>query len=216
MDQGFRAWATKFAERVAGRFDADFLHKTVLSFQFLPEVIEKDRFQPETEMPIWTYLQKTCSSERVAQGQQLLTKFQTSLDEIVHAYGVPAQVLLAVWGCETAYGSNRGGFFVLDALASLAFEGRRAAFFEQQLIAALDILQAGDVSAKRFLGSWAGAMGHTQFMPCSYLQHAVDFDCDGFSDIWSDSPVDALASTAAYLQAQGWRSGQIWGAEVFL
>ena len=83
MDQGFRAWATKFAERVAGRFDADFLHKTVLSFQFLPEVIEKDRFQPETEMPIWTYLQKTCSSDRVAQGQQLLTKFQTSLDEIV-------------------------------------------------------------------------------------------------------------------------------------
>ena len=216
MDQGFRAWATKFAERVAGRFDADFLHKTVLSFQFLPEVIEKDRFQPETEMPIWTYLQKTCSSERVAQGQQLLTKFQTSLDEIVHAYGVPAQVLLAVWGCETAYGSNRGDFFVLDALASLAFEGRRAAFFEQQLIAALDILQAGDVSAKRFLGSWAGAMGHTQFMPCSYLQHAVDFDRDGFSDIWSDSPVDALASTAAYLQAQGWRAGQIWGAEVFL
>lgn len=103
MDQGFRAWATGFAERVAGRFDADFLSKTVLSFQFIPEVIEKDRFQPETEMPIWAYLQKTCSSERIAQGQELLTKFQTSLNEIAHVYRVPAQILLAVWGCETAY-----------------------------------------------------------------------------------------------------------------
>ncbi|MGB1511753.1 MAG: lytic murein transglycosylase, partial [Paracoccaceae bacterium] len=89
MDQGFRAWATGFAERVAGRFDADFLSKTVLSFQFIPEVIEKDRFQPETEMPIGTYLQKTCSPERVAQGQKLLTKFQTSLNEIAHVYRVP-------------------------------------------------------------------------------------------------------------------------------
>ncbi len=127
----------------------------------------------------------------------------------MHAYGVPAHILLAVWDCETAYGSNRGGFLVLDALASLAFEGRRAAFFEQELIAALDILQTGDASAKRFLGSWAGAMGHTQFMPRSYFQHVVYFDSDGRRDICSDSPVDALASTAAYLQARCWRAGQI-------
>jgi lytic murein transglycosylase len=117
---------------------------------------------------------------------------------------------------ETNYGSYRGSNDVIQSLATLAYEGRRGEFFEAQLIAALQILQSGDTSPRNMTGSWAGAMGHTQFMPTSYLDHAVDFTGDGRRDIWSNDPTDALASTAAYLRNAGWQTGQPWGIEVQL
>jgi membrane-bound lytic murein transglycosylase B len=123
---------------------------------------------------------------------------------------------VAVWGLESAYGTYRGSSDIIRSLATLAHEGRRGTFFEQQLLAALNILQDGDVPARSMTGSWAGAMGHTQFIPTSYLAYAVDFDGDGRRDIWSDDPTDALASTAAYLRKSGWTKGQPWGVEVRL
>ncbi|MEO0749809.1 MAG: lytic murein transglycosylase, partial [Pseudomonadota bacterium] len=133
------------------------------------------------------------------------------------AYGVEAEVVVAVWGLESRYGTRMGDYPMIDAMATLAFDGRRGAFFESQLIAALRILQSGDVNVGNFTGSWAGAMGHTQFIPTSYLAYAVDFTGDGKRDIWSkNNPADALASTAAYLKRFGWRKGQPWGVEVRL
>jgi lytic murein transglycosylase len=124
--------------------------------------------------------------------------------------------VVAIWGLESAYGAMRGDTDIIAAMATLAYDGRRRDFFEEQLIAALRILQAGDISPRQMTGSWAGAMGHTQFMPNSYLDHAVDFDGNGRRNIWSDDPVDALASTANYLRHFGWTTGQPWGMEVVL
>jgi lytic murein transglycosylase len=122
----------------------------------------------------------------------------------------------AIWGLESAYGTFRGSDSVIRSLATLAYDGRRGEFFEGELIAALQILQNGDTSARDMTGSWAGAMGHTQFIPTSFLAHAVDFTGDGRRDIWSDDPRDALASTAAYLANFGWQTGVPWGVEVTL
>ena len=124
--------------------------------------------------------------------------------------------MAAVWGLESFFGERRGTVPVISALSTLAFDGRRGAFFESQLIAALKILQNGDVSPAGMTGSWAGAMGHTQFIPTSYLAYAVDFRGDGRRDIWGDDPTDALASTGAYLANSGWTRGQPWGVEVRL
>ena len=131
-------------------------------------------------------------------------------------FGVDRQVVVAIWGLESAFGAFRGSDDTIRSLATLAFDARRAEFFETQLIAALRILQAGDVAAGDMTGSWAGAMGHTQFMPTSFLEHAVDFTGDGRRDIWGEDPADALASTAAYLKRHGWTKGQPWGVEVRL
>src|SRR5690606_28096884 len=135
-------------------------------------------------------------------------------DRIEATYGVEREVVAAIWGLESAYGAVRGDVPLFEALATLAYDGRRSAFFEAELVALLTILQSGEARAGDMRGSWAGAMGHTQFMPTSFLRHAVDFDGDGRRDIWSDDHADALASTAAYLSGFGWVKGQRWGVEV--
>jgi membrane-bound lytic murein transglycosylase B len=131
-------------------------------------------------------------------------------------YGVPGEILTAIWGIETSYGANRGSTPILATLATLAKDGRRAAFFEGELIAALRMVQDGAVSPPRFTGSWAGAFGHTQFMPSSYARYAVSADGAGRADVWADDPADALASTANYLARRGWKAGQPWAREVRL
>ena len=133
---------------------------------------------------------------------------------IEQAYGVDGDVVLAIWGMESNFGGFRGEMPVIESLATLAYDGRRRDFAEEQLLAALRILQAGDVAPSGMRGSWAGAMGHTQFMPTSYLQHAVDFTGDGRRDIWGEDPTDALASAANYLARSGWQAGRPWGMEV--
>ena len=179
-------------------------------------VIDKDRNQAEFTKTIWDYLDSAASDERIANGQAALAANRALLEQIEATYGVEKEVVVAVWGLESAYGSKRGTLHVIEALATLAYDGRRGAFFEQQLIAALRIIQQGDVDVDHMTGSWAGAMGHTQFIPTSYQLFAVDFHGDGKRDIWSDDPTDALASTAAYLAKSGWVTGQPWGVEVTL
>ena len=156
------------------------------------------------------------SAERVGTGRARAAELAQSMDAIEARYGVDGQVVLAIWGMETNYGSYRGDIPAVRSLATLAYHGRRRAWAEEELVAALRILQAGEASPAEMRGSWAGAMGHTQFIPSSYLAFAVDFTGDGRRDIWGPDPRDALASTANYLAAKGWRRGQPWGLEVRL
>jgi membrane-bound lytic murein transglycosylase B len=156
------------------------------------------------------------SDDRIAHGQKALKRQADVVQKIEAAYGVDAEVVAAIWGLESAYGAVRGDLPTLHALATLAYDGRRGAFFEAELIAALRIVELGDATAQTLRGSWAGAMGHTQFMPSSWHAFAVDFTQDGKRDIWGDDPTDALASTAAYLAGKGWVKGAPWGAEVTL
>lgn len=213
----FQRWIDRFRSRARSEgirdrvFDAAFQ-----GVRYNSDIIRRDRNQSEFSKQIWEYLDSAVSDTRVRNGRAALQKHRTVLREIEARYGVEAEVVTAVWGLESAYGSFRGNEPVIEALATLAFDGRRGRFFEGQLIAALKIIQAGDVPPGRMTGSWAGAMGHTQFIPTSYLAYAVDFRGDGRRDIWSDDPTDALASTAAYLKRFGWKKGQPWGVEVVL
>jgi len=214
---GFDAWVAGFRGRAlgqgvsAGTFDAAFA-----GAGFLPGVIERDRNQTEFTRTLEDYLAIAASEERVSMGRAALRDQAGLLAEIEARYAVEPKVVVAVWGMESYFGTRRGDVPVISALATLAYEGRRGAFFEAQLVAALRILQNGDVAPGGMTGSWAGAMGHTQFIPTSYLAYAVDFRGDGRRDIWADDPTDALASAAAYLSRSGWRRGSPWGVEVRL
>jgi len=184
--------------------------------QYNSYVVEKDRNQSEFTKQIWEYLDTATSDTRVRNGKRALAKYGALLNRIEGEYGVDKEVVLAIWGLESAYGEQKGDLDVIESLATLAFDGRRAKFFEAQLIAALQILQSGDVRPRNMKGSWAGAMGHTQFIPTSYLAFAQDFTGDGRRDIWERNPADGLASTANYLKKHGWTKGQPWGLEVKL
>jgi membrane-bound lytic murein transglycosylase B len=214
---GYDAWVTDFRTRAAKRGISDATLSTAFrNAGFLPGVIEKDRNQTEFTRTLEDYLAIAASEERVSLGRAQLRQQAGVLSAIEGRYGVEPHVVAAVWGLESFFGTRRGDVPVISALSTLAYDGRRGEFFEGQLIAALRILQNGEISADRMTGSWAGAMGHTQFIPTSYLEFAVDFTGDGRRDIWSDDPSDALASTAAYLSRSGWTRGQPWGAEVRL
>jgi membrane-bound lytic murein transglycosylase B len=179
-------------------------------------VLERANYQPEHEFAIGDYLARLASDARIQTGRELLEKHAGVFQAIEAAYGVDRHLLAAIWGIESNFGAGMGEHGVLRALGMLAWKGeRRAAFGRQQLIAALRIIERGDIEPSRMLGSWAGAMGHTQFIPTTYSQHAVDFDKDGRRDIWGTIP-DALASTANYLKVSGWRSGLPWGVEALL
>lgn len=216
-DAGLRAWIDEFTPRaVAQGIDADTLRRAFADVRYDPEVIRRDGNQSEFTKTLWDYLGSAVSDTRVTNGRQALREHDDLLRAIEAHYGVPKEIVAAVWGLESAYGTFRGSDPVIGSMATLAYDGRRAAFFEEQLIAALHILQEGHTTPDRMTGSWAGAMGHTQFMPTSFRQLAVDWTGDGRRDIWGDDPADALASTAHYLDKNGWVTGQPWGVEVRL
>ena len=196
----FARWIDQFRgrARAAGIRDSVF-NASFQGIRYNTSVVQKDRNQSEFTKQIWDYLDSAVSDTRVRNGREALRDNRRVLAEIEARYGVEAEVVTAVWGLESAYGAFRGDTPIIEALATLAFDGRRGRFFEQQLIAALKIIQSGDVRPRDMRGSWAGAMGHTQFIPTSYLSYAEDFRGDGKRDIWSDDPTDALASTAGYL-----------------
>jgi len=212
----FSQWREQFrAEALAAGISAATFEQAFAGVQPDPTVIEADRSQPEFTRPVWQYLESAISPQRVRSGRRLLSEHAATLDQIEARYGVDRETLVAVWGLESSFGQIMGDKSVIRSLATLAHEGRRPAFAKSQLIAALEILQHGDVAPQRMRGSWAGAMGQTQFIPTTYNTHAVDFDGDGKRDIW-DSSADALASAAHYLQASGWKQGKAWGFEVEL
>ena len=178
-----------------------------------PEVQRLAARQPEYVKPIWAYLTHMVTQERLSLGREQLKAREAFLDGLESKYGVPRGILIAIWGVETNYGGNKGSFSVLRSLATLGYEGKRADFGRQQLLYALRILQSGDVALADFKGSWAGAMGHTQFIPTTYADYAADGTSDGIKDIWTE-PRDALASAAYYLKRMGWQHGLVWGFEV--
>ncbi len=215
--EGLQVWLAGFRGRaLAQGIPALVLDDALAGVAYLPDVIRRDRNQNEFTKTIWDYLDTAVSPDRIAGGQQALARNLDLLNRIEAAYGVDKEIVVAVWGLESAYGAGRGDVRTIDSLASLAYDGRRGAFFEAELLALLRILQSGDTTPANLRGSWAGAMGHTQFMPSSYLKFAVDFTGDGKRDIWGDDPSDALASTAAYLAQWGWTRGAPWGVEVTL
>src|SRR6056297_1401427 len=212
---GFDRWVNGFRSRAASSgIRHDVLDRAFRGVRYDPEVVSSDRNQSEFKREIWDYLDAAVSPKRVEDGQEALRRHRRVLERIEARYGVEKEIVTAVWGMESTYGTRLGDLPLIQSLATLAYDGRRGAFFEKQLVAALQILQSGDVGPDNMKGSWAGAMGHTQFIPTSYLAYAVDFTGDGRRDVWSDDPTDALASTAAYLKRFGWRKGMPWGVEV--
>ena len=213
---GLDTWLTGFRDRALAAGISSATLDALTGAEYMPKVVHNDRHQNEFTKTIWDYLDKAVSDDRIAHGLKALKTHGDVLARIEATYGVDAEVVAAIWGLESAYGAVRGDLPTVHALATLAYDGRRGAFFEAELIAALKIIQLGDATAQTLRGSWAGAMGHTQFMPSSWHAFAVDFTNDGKRDIWSDDPTDALASTAAYLAGKGWVKGAPWGVEITL
>lgn len=176
-------------------------------------VIERLNYQPEFSTPIWDYLSGLVDEERVQLGRQKLQQHREVLNRVAATYGVPAETVVAVWGVESNFGDISGKYPLLQALGTLSCEGRRQSYFRGEFFTTMKLLQRGDVREEQLKGSWAGAFGHTQFMPSTYDELAVDFDGDGRRDLVSSIP-DALASTANFLSKRGWQSGQPWGFEV--
>jgi lytic murein transglycosylase len=180
-----------------------------------PKVVAQTEKQSEFVQPIWGYMASAVSAQRLARGRAAAAEWASALEGVERAYGVPRSVVLGIWGMESNFGAGTGGIDVIRALATLAFVRYRGDFFQGELLTALQILQEAPVRRAELRGSWAGAMGQTQFMPSSYVQFAVDGDGDGRRDIWTSVP-DALASTANYLKQKGWQPGLPWGFEVEL
>lgn len=213
----FDAWRQSFRTKALAKgIQPAIFDRAFKDVKLDQQVIKLDSSQAEFTRQIWDYLDTATSATRVTTGRQKWQSLEKTLSAIEARYQVDAKVVVSVWGMETNYGSYRGNTSTIAGLATLAFEGRRRDFAEAELIGALTILQAGDVTPERMKGSWAGAMGHTQFMPTSYLQYAQDFNGDGKRDIWSEDPTDALASTAAYLARFGWQHKAPWGVEIKL
>lgn len=214
--QKFARWVVEFSTfaRASG-IDEATLQLAFDNVQLVPRVIESDRAQPEFTRTVWEYLDNATSTARITRGQDKLLQLRPEVDAIAARYGVPAEFLVAIWGMESNYGSFVGDIPTIDALATLGFEGRREAWARGQLLAALKILQSRDIDRAQMIGSWAGAMGQTQFLPSNYLAYAVDADGDGRRDLWGSLP-DVMASTANFLASVGWQAGQSWGLEVRL
>ncbi len=213
-NSAYNAWVRSFRQRASAKGISDAtLSVGFRNTGYLPGVVKRDRNQTEFKRTLEDYLSIAASDERVSKGRAAYAKHRTTLNTLEAKYGVDAEIIAAIWGLESFFGERRGDVSVISATSTLAFDGRRGSFFETQLIAALQIIQSGDILASGMTGSWAGAMGHTQFIPTSYQAIAVDFNGDGRLDIRSNDPTDALASTAAYLQRNGWTRGLRWGAE---
>jgi membrane-bound lytic murein transglycosylase B len=176
-------------------------------------VIERDRTQAEAVLSLEKYLNRRLTPKVIATGREMLARHHDLLEEIGARYGVPPQIVVAIWGSESNYGRFSGVRPTIAALATLAWDPRRSALFRAELFDALDILNRGDIEFARLKGSWAGAMGQVQFMPSSYLKFAEDFDGDGRRDIWG-TPADIFASIANYINGHGWTAGETWGREV--
>ena len=210
----FDAWRTRFATRAVGveKKDRVIVEATLTGLTPNPDVKRLNEAQPEFTRPIWAYIASAVSGPRISQGRTLFAQNRDTLLGISTNLGVPTEYAIAIWGLESGYGANKGSSDVVRSLASLAYTGRRTALGESELLAVFDILARGDATRATLVGSWAGAMGHTQFMPSSYLSRAVDGNNDGRRDIWN-TPVDALASTLTYLSRAGWKGSETWGFE---
>jgi membrane-bound lytic murein transglycosylase B len=207
----FKTWLAGFKAEALGKgISQASLDAAFADVAPIPRVIELDRKQPEVTMTFAQYQAKVVNEARVRRGRALLAENRAVLDRVSARTGVPPQVIVALWGIESDFGRLTGGFNVFASLATLAYDGRRSAFFRGELMKALQILEENHLPADRMTGSWAGAMGQCQFMPSSFLKYAADGDGDGRRDIWT-SKADVFASAANYLATVGWQAGETWG-----
>ena len=203
------------AEAVRQGISPSLLDEAFQGIAPIPRVLELDRNQPESTMTFLEYQEHIVNPSRVQLGRQKMRQYRSLLKSVGRAYGVQPRFIVALWGIETNYGSNMGGFNIVEALATLAYDGRRSSYFRKELLNALKILHEGHSTPSTMKGSWAGAMGQSQFMPSSFLRFAVDYDGDGRKDIWN-TPADVFASAANYLSRSGWNAGEIWGRRALL
>jgi peptidoglycan lytic transglycosylase B len=210
----FAEFLTRLRTEAAARgIGAATIEQALADLEPLSVVIERDRSQPEVVLTVDQYVQRRLTKNFVATARRMRDTHRELLDQVSRRYGLPADYIVAIWGMESNFGRFTGIRPVVQTLATLAFEGRRAAFFTGELFDALKIVDAGYIDLASMKGSWAGAMGQTQFMPSSYLEHAQDFDADGRRDIWASLP-DVFASIANYMRAYGWSTESTWGREV--
>src|SRR5690606_3251639 len=217
QEQRFEHWVAAFRTDAANAgISARTLDRALGNLDANPRVIELDQSQPEFVKPVWDYIAQSVSDKRVADGRARLAANRAPLDRVATDFGVPAQIITAFWGIESNYGSNVGSFNVFEALATLGWSNpKRDRFAREELMAALQLADKGEVAPERMIGSWAGAVGQTQFLPSNYLRAAVDYDGSGHRDLWASLP-DVFASTANLLVGFGWRRGEPWGYEVRL
>lgn len=215
-DAAFEEWLAllRVDAREAGVSDAT-IAKALSDVQLREKIVKADRNQPEFKMTYPIYKQKVVTAGRVAKGKRLWQEHKPLLDEIGAYYGVQPRFIVALWGIESSYGRYTGGFSVINALATMAYDGRRAAFFRKELLEALHIIDEGHITYEDMKGSWAGAMGQSQFMPSSFRAYAVDWNKDGKTDIWG-TKADVFASIANYLKQARWRDDLTWGRQVSL
>ena len=214
--QSFEQWRAELRTEAVSKGITELVFDTAFAgVQPIERVIELDRRQPEFTMTLETYLSKVVSATRIKKARQKLVEHKAILAEVSERFGVQPRFIVALWGIETNFGQHTGGFSVIAALATLAYDGRRSAYFRGELLNALRIIQEGHISAENMKGSWAGAMGQSQFMPSSFLSYAFDYDKDGKRDIWGTRK-DVFASIANYLSSVGWRDDITWGREVIV
>jgi membrane-bound lytic murein transglycosylase B len=215
-DPTFKAWLAALKEEARAKsISEQTIFNTFKEIDFLPNVIVLDRSQPEFISTFFTYIRKRVTRDRVEEGRLKLQKHQLLLNKIEQQYGVNKNILVAFWGLETNFGANKGSINLASALMTLSYEGRRATFFRQQLFDLMRIVDAGHNEISAMKGSWAGASGHMQFMPSTFLDYSVDANEDGVNDIWNTLP-DAFASAANYLSSIGWRKSEPVAIEVTL
>lgn len=212
----FQQWLIGFnTEAEQAGISSKTLYEFMKDAQYLPKVIQLDRKQPDKTKTFEQYLKAAMPDKRIKMAKEKYAENRELLNEIGHKYGVQPKFIVALWGSESDFGRNMGSFKITDSLATLAFEGRRAEFFKGELIKALKMLDSENVDEAEMKGSWAGAMGQTQFMPTSFLEFAVDYDNDGKKDIWG-TKADVFASIANYLSKSGWDKNSTWGREIKL
>ncbi len=215
-EEDFSAWLAEFrTEAVAKGISVETLDTAFEDIQLIKRVVELDRNQPEFKLTLDTYMKNVVSQTRISRGRRLLAEHRELLEKVSQKYGVQPRFLVAIWGIESNFGDHRGGFSVIRALTTLAYDARRGKFFRNELMNALRILDEGHISLANMRGSWAGAMGQVQFIPSSFISFAVDFDNDGQKDIWQNLP-DIFASAANYLSSYKWQKGRTWGRQVDL
>ncbi len=212
--EGFDVWLADFKKDAASKgISQPTLDVAFAKTQPIPKVIEYDRSQPEFKLTFEQYLQRVVPQSRIDEGRRKYVENRSIIDAAAKKYGVPGHYLTAFWGIETGFGRHTGGYSVIDSLATLAFEGRRAEYFRKELINALKILDAGHIAPEKMIGSWAGAMGQAQFMPSTFLSYAKDGNDDGKIDLWG-AKEDVFASAANYLSTVGWKADERWGRKI--
>lgn len=210
--QPFGDWLSELRDEARSRGYSDRLISQALTdLEPLPRVIALDRKQPESTMTMDEYLKKVLPQSRIDKAREKYRDNEALLKRVSERYGVPPQYIVALWGIESNFGERMGDFEIVEALATLAYDGRRSAYFRKELFNALTILQEGHIDYMDMLGSWAGAMGQCQFMPTSFINYAVDFDGDGRKDIWG-TEADVFASIANYLSSEGWNTHGAYGS----